>query len=368
MHSSVLVIGASNQGELEKALEPFYQLGCTMSQEESKNDSRAELEIEYTKKEAEDLYKEDVIEKPTKDQFAFFRDNFMEVSDEETCRNLYVEKHPKTRHAPNGYSGEDFAYGSVKISDESGFILISEEKMPLALEWVKENALSFHSSMHNDCEEDFVKEIPDAHTFMTEKNGPYGFEWSEEKQGYGYWSNPNGFWDWYQVGGRWIGFFALTEEANKERAVLGEHSLMMKFSKEEAKKLRDKADVLKVKDIDFDKMEEIYKGYAAKQWDDMWSMINEHRDVKTDEEVEKKFRELMDSNLGETREEYIERNKHFTVASIVMAGEWFERDNKDGYYKCRSKGLKGGKIAKDLPMLLRNMMPETPLMLVDCHV
>ncbi len=372
MHSSVLVVGVSNQKELEKALHPFYQLGCTMSQEESKNDPRAELEIEYTKKEAEDLYEKEVIEKPTKDQFTFFRDNFMEISDEETCRKMYAEKKSGNkkdfkRVSPNGYSGEDFAYGNIKISDEYGFILISEEKMPLALEWVKENALSFWSSMHNNCKEDFVKENPDAHILMTGKQGGYGFEWSEEKQGYGYWSNPNGFWDWYQIGGRWVGFFALTEEADKKRAVLGDPSMLMQFSKKEAKALRNKADVLQVKDIDFDKMEEIYKAYATKQWDEMWGMIHEHRSDKTDEEVEKRFREIMNSPKGETREEYIERSKHFGVATIVMAGEWFDLDSKDGYYKCKSKGLKGGMIAKDLPMLLKNMQPETPLMLVDCH-
>jgi len=363
MHSSVLVIGASNQEELEKALAPFYQLGCTQSQEESKNDPRAAFEVEYTKEEGEKQYEESVIEKPTKDQFTFFRDNFMEISDEETCRNMYAEKKGKknSKHTPNGYTGEDFAYGNVKISDEYGFILISEEKMPVAKKWVKENSIDFYSAMHNSCKEDFIVKYPDAHTYMTSD-----MEWNEEKQGYGYYNNPNGFWDWYQVGGRWVGFFAVKEGTDRKKAVMGDPSMLMQFSEEEAKGLRDKADVLTVGDIDFDKMEEIQKEYASKNWDEMWEMINDHRSDKTDEEVEQRFREIMNSTEGETKEEYVERSKGISVASIVMAGEWFDHE-KDGYYRCASDGLKGGMIAKELTMLLKNMQPETPLMLVDCH-
>lgn len=37
-----------------------------------------------------------------------------------------------------------------------------------------------------------------------------GFEERDEKTGkYGYWENPHTKWDWYQIGGRWNGFFRL---------------------------------------------------------------------------------------------------------------------------------------------------------------
>lgn len=32
-------------------------------------------------------------------------------------------------------------------------------------------------------------------------------EYEKHENMYGYWKNPNSKWDWYQIGGRWRGFF-----------------------------------------------------------------------------------------------------------------------------------------------------------------
>ena len=140
----------------------------------------------------------------------------------------------------------------------------------------------------------------------------------------------------------------------------------MRFDEEDVKELRTRADILKVKDIDFDAMEENSIKNSAAQWDQMWEMINEHREGKTDEEVENRFREIMRIPEGEDRDGYIRRTKGIGVAAIVVAGEWFE-DDGNGNYVGKSKGLKGDKISEDLTTFLKNMDPETSLMLVDCH-
>ncbi len=365
MHSSVLVIGASNNEELEKALEPFYQLGCTMNQEEIKADDRSELEIEYTKDQAVERYTEDIAERPTEEQLSFFRDNFIEPSEEEVCREMYKEKHNNTRHAPNGYTGEDFAYGSYKMANgESSFFLISEENMKKCREWMKEHDISLWHLRSGQTKKDFVKENPDTHTMMTSPDS--GLEWDEKLQGYGYYSNPNGFWDWYQVGGRWVGFFIIKEEKRAE-AKIGEPAWMMEITNEDAKELRERrADVLKVGDIDFEAMEKNAKEYSAKEWDKIREMLFESKGDKTDEEAEKRFREILSSPEKETKEEYIERAKHFGVASIIYEGLWYDHEN-DGFYRCKNKGLEGAMISRDLPLFLKNMQEDTPLMLVDCH-
>jgi hypothetical protein len=370
MHESVLVVGVSNQDELEKALEPFYQLGCTMGQEESKVDPRSEFSVEYTKEEAEKYYQESIVERPTKEQAKFFRDNFMEVSDEETCQEMYCEK-KNTKRAPNGYTGDDFAYGNTKGEDgESFFFFVSEEKMPEARKWVKENKLSFWNVTSPTLKEDFLKKNPDAHTYHSGD-----MEWSEEEQGFGYYDNPNGFWDWYQVGGRWFGYFTIKKE-KRETTQFGEPSLMMQIDPEDAKTIvAERADVLKISDIDFDAMEESGKAATAKQWDDFWAMLNkpykgEDGVEKTPEERETRFRELMHSPAPETREEYIERNKQFGVSSIVYKGVWYEKPWRKGEptggYVAQNKD-RDDRITEDLPTFLRNLPPETPLMLVDCH-
>ncbi len=362
MHSSVLAIGVSNREELEKAMEPFFQLGCTMSQEEQAEDPRAELEISFTKEEAEKDYKEDKAKCPTAEQLAFFRDNFIEPSDEDTCREIYKEKH-NNHHAPNGYSGDDFAYGSYKMANgESDFFFISEENMTKLREWTKEHNISFWNLESGQTKKEFVEKYPDAHTFMTASGSEY--IWSEELQGYGYYGNPNGFWDWYQVGGRWVGFFAIKEE-KREEAKIGDPAWNLQIGEDDIEYLKKRADVLKVGDIDFNAMEENSKKHSADQWDKMWKIIKDSKD-KSEEEIDKRFREIINATEDETREEYIERTKSFGVAAIVHAGEWFEHDN-DGYYTCKSNKLKGGKIAKDLPIFLKNMHEDTPLMLVDCH-
>lgn len=61
-----------------------------------------------------------------------------------------------------------------------------------------------------------IEEIPFKELFSSFDE--YAKEWcgydsrDAEKGRYGYWSNPNSKWDWYQLGGRWRGFFRLKEK------------------------------------------------------------------------------------------------------------------------------------------------------------
>ncbi len=370
MHETVLVVGVSNEDELEKALDPFYQLGCTMGQDEIKLDPRAKFSVEYTKEKAEQYYQEAVVEHPTKEQADFFRDNFMEVSDEDTCQEMYCEK-KSFKRAPNGYTGNDFAYGNTKEEGgEDFFYLISEENMPAAIEWVKENKLKFWNLTLPSLKEDFLVKYPDTHTYHTSD-----MEWSEEEQGYGYYDNVNGFWDWYQVGGRWVGFFTIKKESREETKV-GDPAWMMRFDDAGAKTLvEERADVLKIVDIDFEAMEESRKEYNAEQWDKFWKMLHtpyedENGVQKTEEEIVERFRELMHSPAPETKEEYVERNKHIDVSSIVYDGVWYEKPWGNGGPQSGYVGKNEGsddKIPDELPIFLQSLPPETPLMLVDCH-
>jgi hypothetical protein len=61
---------------------------------------------------------------------------------------------------------------------------------------------------------------------------------------YGYWSNPNAKWDWYQIGGRWSGHWPAKENAETD---YGERS----FLNEEEKISPNQVDIIRIKDIDF---------------------------------------------------------------------------------------------------------------------
>lgn len=43
----------------------------------------------------------------------------------------------------------------------------------------------------------------------------YGFSYNEDQKAYGYYCNPNSFWDWYQIGGRWPCSFLVKEECEE---------------------------------------------------------------------------------------------------------------------------------------------------------
>ena len=46
----------------------------------------------------------------------------------------------------------------------------------------------------------------------------YGLEFNEQEQGYGYYVNPNGMWDWCSIGGRWP-YMLLVKESCKEYTI-----------------------------------------------------------------------------------------------------------------------------------------------------
>lgn len=65
--------------------------------------------------------------------------------------------------------------------------------------------------------------------FATEAKG---FDYDEEHQGYGYFYNPNAFWDWYQIGGRWPQMFLVKDTC--EDSSVGERSWYNENEKYEA--------------------------------------------------------------------------------------------------------------------------------------
>ena len=61
----------------------------------------------------------------------------------------------------------------------------------------------------------FRKIYPDLQDFALNW---YGLEFNEQEQGYGYYVNPNGMWDWCSIGGRWP-YMLLVKESCKEYTI-----------------------------------------------------------------------------------------------------------------------------------------------------
>ncbi len=206
---------------------------------------------------------------------------------------------------------------------------------------------------------------------------------------YGYWENPNAKWDWYQLGGRWSGFFTT--------------------------KSGEKTDSDVVENIDFEAMLKEKADYAAELYDLVWKYIkdtppvtpwDEIRETEKDkggddaiERARKIYREqprvvaadkmaeilrkkdnltevenhatwldkLEDFNLP--REQYIQNFADTAVRTfaVVKNGRWYER-GKMGWFACVSDEKDNETWASIHANLLKNLPNGTLISLYDCHI
>ena len=107
----------------------------------------------------------------------------------------------------------------------------------------------------------------------------YGQEKFEGKCGY--WHNPNAKWDWYEVGGRWTGYFELKKG---KQGKLGRPGLLTEAPSENT------ADILLKGSIDLESMMAAAKKEAERRYDE-WESIRAGRKVRSFEQIEQEARE-----------------------------------------------------------------------------
>lgn len=83
-------------------------------------------------------------------------------------------------------------------------------------EFKKPGAIGFGSNTHEVPEGLEIRNVPFKETYSSFEE--FVKDWcgqderDPEKGRFGYWRNPNSKWDWYQMGGRWAGYFRLKEK------------------------------------------------------------------------------------------------------------------------------------------------------------
>jgi len=253
-----------------------------------------------------------------------------------------------------------------------------------------------------------LKELyPDFDTFMKDYAG---FNEKDPVMGkYGYWSNPNSKWDWYQLGGRMRGFFKLKHP--NTAVVLGEAGVG-------DNKPRFDCDQARKKDIDFAGMmdvtgEEAKKRYemlerllggSIPQLDFPWGVIIDENNTqfkdmpieakrnfyhaqpamrKVVEAREKMVRpkdrepreeydlitwmDLEDYQIS--KEEYIlnARNASGLTFAIVKDGKFFERGSM-GWWGIVSNEKDRKEWNNRFHTLLNDLPEDTLLSVFDCHI
>jgi hypothetical protein len=162
---------------------------------------------------------------------------------------------------------------------------------------------------------------------------------------FGRWANPNGKWDWCQLGGRWRGFFQLKSGT---AGALGDPSPIADAKAENG----NTADSCLVGAIDFERTALVAGRAAAQQWDE----------VHASNMPQVVFKSL--GMLDVARDEFIRRAETTCLGAhvVLRGGTWYEEGGAAPW-----GAAQGGSWAEQVTALLRSLPPETRVSLVDCH-
>jgi hypothetical protein len=204
----------------------------------------------------------------------------------------------------------------------------------------------------------------------------------------GHMFNPNGKWDWYQVGGRWSGFFKMKPDTEGDA---GEPGIMTDFCEE------GRADIAKKGDVDFhgminehleEKTEEykefhnILGGRQMPKWEEMLKTFDGDEDkTRTAYHNDPAIKDLQDagflgiffSNGYEELmmlplDEYLKKvaKQSLLTFAVVKDGVWHERGEM-GMFAQVSNEKEDEIWLEEFYNLVMSVTDDTTLTLVDCH-
>lgn len=200
-------------------------------------------------------------------------------------------------------------------------------------------------------------------------------------------TNPNGKWDWYEVGGRWRGSLLLKKGAE---GVIGEPS-----SAALGGDFTGRVDQARIKDIDLREMlreereraseeynaaAEVIAGRDWRAWGDFLKEVDagtmtldEAREAHNAQPVARDFassdRWFLSgwSNRfhGVSRGDFVAQAKSFTPFAILHEGKWHERGSMGWWAMVSDENPRWSDVAEEI---INSLDPETVVTVVDCHI
>lgn len=186
-----------------------------------------------------------------------------------------------------------------------------------------------------------------------------GYEQDEDGNFYSVY-NPQAKWDWYEVGGRWSGYFKLKDNA-PDTPVVGGHYSMTDEQREKLVEDR-RTDVACVGEIDWEGMRKENLRKAEGWWADY------QVDLLKPEKDRKHPYFQWGIEKEDTKETYLRRQGSLAPFAVLDNGEWYERGSM-GWWGVVSD--ENDDWDKEFEAILAKWVKENKdmeLTLVDCHI
>jgi hypothetical protein len=202
--------------------------------------------------------------------------------------------------------------------------------------------------------------------------------------------NPDSKWDWYQLGGRWNGFFKKKLTTRLVDAMVGQPGLMTEEAPD------GMADSLLKKDIDIEFMRKDKEDYASNVYDKAIEIFEKHgreyvswKDVKIENYDERRefynnqplvktFTNARDTfgffcdidDFKVSKEEYLKTTRNgalTTYAFITDDGEWVEKGTM-GWWGMSSDEMTDNEWANKFNEYFDSMPDNIRVSVYDCHI
>jgi hypothetical protein len=227
----------------------------------------------------------------------------------------------------------------------------ADKEITGAIEWRKgvykdnptpENATKLEAYQDFLANKDWAGFVDYYHGYNQDENGDYG-----------YYHNPNAKWDWYQIGGRWCGYFTMKE--GKVGVPSDRH-----WANETKDIPINKADQAFMRDIDWEAMKSERRTKAEVNWEKHKKKLTEQDD---------KYHPYFEFGIkqDDTRDQYLARYESFATFAVVKDGKWYEHGEM-GWWACVSNEKDQDVWNAEFDKLVMSLPDDTLLTVVDCHI
>lgn len=177
--------------------------------------------------------------------------------------------------------------------------------------------------------------------------------------------NPQGYWDWYQIGGRWAGAITV-----KPGTTFDTPNFSWWWSAEEMDRVIKtlKTDSALLKDIDFDAMvAEDIQNYTER-----YNIIINWDTIPAEEKFGRFFwanDEIEFVKAGHSLQEYLDEfiPHPLSAYAYIYNGIWNAK-GKMGWFGCSDDKVSKWEWKKEFTKFISTLDPETRITFVDCHV